>query len=104
MTRRLEERRQEILKARDAEGKKFLGPAALKRVEPGSLPKSTKTSNLTTHRPRVLSKCDALRAEMNDWYFDIYFLYKVASEEYLSGNLTTEFPEGTYRPYVGLVT
>jgi len=104
MTRRLEERRQEILKARDAEGKKFLGPAALKRVEPGSLPKSTKTSTLTTHRPRVLSKCDARRAEMNDWYYDIYFRFKVASEEYRSGNFTTKFPEGTYRPYVGPVT
>jgi hypothetical protein len=104
MTRRLEERRQEILKARDAEGKKFLGPAALKKIKQGSLPKSTKTSNLTTHRPRVLSKCDVRRAEMNDWYYDIYFRFKVASEVYRSGNLTTEFPPGTYRPYVGPVT
>jgi hypothetical protein len=104
MNRRLEEYRQEILKARDAEGKKFLGQAALKRIEPGSLPKSTKTSTLTTHRPRVLSKCDACRAEMNDWYYDIYFRYKVASEQYRSGNFSVEFPEGTYRPYVGPVT
>jgi len=37
-------------------------------------------------------------------YYDIYFRFKVASEEYRSGNLFVEFPEGTYRPYVGPVT
>ena len=41
---------------------------------------------------------------MKAWYFDIYFRFKVASEEYRSGNLITKFPDGTYRPYVGPVT
>ena len=104
MTRRLEERRQAILKARAAEGKTPLGRTALKRIEPGSRPKSTKTSTPTTHRPRVLSACNVRRAEMKAWYFEIIFRFKTASEAYRSGDLTVTFPEGTYRPYTGPVT
>jgi hypothetical protein len=104
MTQRLDERRQEILKARAAEGKGFLGRTALKKIKPGSFPKSTKTSTRTTHRPRVLSACNVRRAEMKAWYFEIYFRFKVASESYRTGNLTAEFPQGTYRPHLGPIT
>lgn len=100
MTKRLEERRQEILKARVAEGKGFLGRQALKQIKPGSLPKTTQTSSRTTHRPRVLSACKVRRAEITAWYFDIYFRFKAASEAYRSGDITVGFPPGTYRPYV----
>lgn len=92
MTRRLEERRQEILKARAAEGKGFLGRQHLKLIKPGSFPKSTKTSTRTSHRPRVLSGCDIRRAEMRSWYFGIYYRFKAASEAYRAGDLTVEFP------------
>jgi hypothetical protein len=41
---------------------------------------------------------------MKAWYFDIYFRFKAASESYRNGDLFAEFPQGTYRPYLGPVT
>jgi hypothetical protein len=100
MHEKLEERRQDILRARAAEGKtSSVGRDRLKRVVPGSLPKSTKTSTATTHRPRVLSLCHQKRAEMRAWYFGIFFQFKDASSCYRQGNISAEFPAGTYRPY-----
>jgi REP element-mobilizing transposase RayT len=100
MHEKLEERRQDILRARAAEGKKSsVGRERLKKVVPGSLPKWTKTSTATTHRPRVLSLCHQKRAEMRAWYFGIFFQFKDASSCYRQGNMSAEFPAGTYRPY-----
>jgi REP element-mobilizing transposase RayT len=104
MHNKLEERRQEILRARAAEGKSSsVGGKRLKQVVPGSFPKTTKTSTSTTHRPRVLSLCHQKRAEMRTWYFGILFHFKDASNRYRQGELSAEFPAGTYRPYVGPV-
>lgn len=99
---KLEERRQDILRARVAEGKiSFVGGKRLKQIVPGSLPKNTKTSTSTTHRPRVLSLCHQKRAEMRSWYFGILLHFKDASNRYRKGELSAEFPAGTYRPYIG---
>jgi hypothetical protein len=98
MRAKLEERRLAIVKKRYDQGLKFAGRGALLRVKPGSSPCKTKTSTITSHRPRVLSVSDARRAEGRDWYFDIYFKYKDASRRYRGGELTVEFPHGTYRP------
>jgi REP element-mobilizing transposase RayT len=100
MHQRLEERRKAIVDARRAEGKGFAGPEALKRVAPGSLPRSTKTSTRNSHRPRVLCICPKRRREALNWYFTIYFEYKAASESYRRGKRNAKFPPGTYKPYV----
>jgi hypothetical protein len=105
MHRRLEDRRQAILKARTAEGKRgSIGKEGLRKTQPGSLPRTTKTSTPYTHRPRVLSNCHATRQAMRLWYFDIYYRFKAASKLYRQGDLTVHFPKGTYRPYVGPTT
>lgn len=74
---------------------------ALKRIELGLLPKQTKTSTRTAHRSRVLSGWNARRAELKSRYFDSYSSFKVAPESYRNGDLSDDFPQGTYRPYVG---
>ena len=79
-------------------GKPAVGREALKRVVPGTRPKRTKTSGRMDHRPRVLSKDQERRKRGNTWYFSIYYKYKEASAKYRKGDLTVEFPAGTYRP------
>lgn len=99
MNRKLEERRLKIVEDRRNRGLGFVGREKLLKVKRGTLPKNTKTSDIRTHRPRVLSKDDKTRAEYKAWYFSIYFEYKVASKEYRNGNVEIEFPKGTYKPY-----
>lgn len=99
MMEKLEVRRLEIVNKRRAEGKGFLGPEKLRKTKTGSLPRSTKTSTIGSHRPRVLSVCPERRAECLAWYFSVYKSYREASEKFRMGDLTIEFPEGTYRPY-----
>ena len=98
MQRKLEERRSAIVNKRG--GKGFVGPELLKLTVPGAVPRSTKRSSATDHRPRILSVCPKRRAEYKVWYFSIYFEYQEASESYRSGELDVEFPGGTYRPYL----
>jgi len=99
MLRKLEERRQEIVKARYAAGKGFAGREALLNVERGSKPHTTKTSSRFSHRPRILSVCDERRAKWKAWYFDIYFAYRECSKRYRDGDLSVVFPAGTYPPW-----
>lgn len=96
MEKKLAERTKVILEKRVV--KKSLGVAMLKRVVPGSRPHNTKTSTIKDHRPRILSKDKQRREAGEEWYFSIYSEYKQKSKEYRSGNLTVEFPKGTYRP------
>lgn len=98
MYQKLENRRLEIINERKAKGLSFAGTLALRKTKPGSLPKNTKTSSSTTHRPRVLSVCPERRAFYIAWYFSIYFAYRYSSRQYRSGNLLQEFPPGTYKP------
>jgi REP element-mobilizing transposase RayT len=98
MTRKLESYRTEALAKRGDKG--FLGRERLKLVRPGSVPKSTKTSTIHSHRPRVLSDCPAKRQECEAWYFDIHFKYKECSQSYRKGDRTVIFPQGTYPPHL----
>lgn len=100
MNQKLEERRVEIVRKRYAEGKSFLGRERLLRLVRGSRPKKTKTATINSHRPRILSICHKRRAAGRAWYFSIFYAYKEASKKYRRGMLNTEFPEGTYRPYL----
>jgi hypothetical protein len=103
MHKKLADRTEELVKKHKAQGLGYVGREALLRVKPGSLPKSTKTSDRYSHRPRVLSVCPKRRAECLAWYFDIYFAYKAASFSYRKGDLNVTFPPGTYRPYCAVM-
>ena len=98
MYQKLERRRLEIVHERKKLGLGFTGTKALLSTLSGSLPKNTRTSDRFTHRPRVLSVCPYRYAECQAWYFEVYFQYKEASIKYRKGDLTTLFPEGTFRP------
>ena len=97
--KKLEERRQIIVRQRLAEGKGFAGPEVLKHIKPGSKPMSTKTSERYSFRPRVLSICPLRRKEWLDFYFDCYYKYKEASARFRQGLFDTIFPAGMYRPW-----
>lgn len=98
MLRKYEQRRLKLVQARLKEGGGFLGKDALLRVRPGQPAKNPKTSHRRSHRPRVLCVCPIRRQKWLSWYFDIYFRYKLASKRYRQGELSVEFPPGTYRP------
>jgi len=98
MMKKLEVRRQAILEQRAAKGLGFVGRENLLKTIPGALPHSTKTSTIEDHRPRILCECDKTRAEFIEWYFNIYFQYKIASQDYRSGKPNVVFPHGTYPP------
>jgi len=99
MHEKLEARRIDTVQKRKAAGKGFLGRAGLLATKPGARPKNTKTSDINSHRPRILSVCPKRRAEHKAWYFSVFFAYKDASKRYRAGELDVEFPEGTYRPH-----
>lgn len=94
----LESRRQQLVKERLAEGKGFLGRAALLALKPGAEPHNTKTSDRYSHRPRVLCQTPERRAEVLSWYFGTLNSYREASRRYRGGDLTAPFPDGMYKP------
>jgi hypothetical protein len=96
MRKKLKERTSQVLKKRA--GKPSLGPLKLKLIRPGSLPKNTKKTGPRDHRPRVLSVCPQRRAAAKAWYFSIYVEYRRASKRYREGDLSVQFPPGTYKP------
>jgi len=95
MYRKLEEHR---IAAIERRGKPCSGRAAILRTRPGEVPRHTKTSTRSSHRPRVLAGDTALRVAGADWYFTLQYQYQLASKRYRSGELDTAFPPGTYRP------
>lgn len=99
MKERLEIHRQEVIKKREEEGKfDFLGPEKLLQMKRGTPAKKPKVSTRQSKRPRILCINPERWAYYMDWYFQIYWLYKAASKAFRSGDLTAEFPPGTYRP------
>jgi hypothetical protein len=100
MHKKLAARQAELVAKRYASGKGFMGPTKLRAVVPGSRPVSTKTSTINDPRPRALAVCPIRQKQTLEWYYDKQERYKVASARYRAGDLTVEFPEGMYRPYV----
>jgi hypothetical protein len=80
--------------------KPSLGAHRLRLVKPGSVPHKTKTSQRYSRRPRVLSRNPERRSVCEAWYFQTYFEYKVCSKRYRQGELSVEFPGGTYKPFI----
>lgn len=96
MRTELKRRTAEVLKHRRC--KTSLGAQRLVKIEPGSRPNTTKRSSREDHRPRVLSKSRYRRSVANTWYFSTYFEFRRASKRYRNGDLSVEFPKGTYKP------
>jgi hypothetical protein len=96
MRNKLKERTAEVLEHRRCQ--KSLGAHGLLRIQPGTLPKRSKRSGPSDHRPRVLSKNTRRRSLAKAWYFSTYFEYRRASKRYRDGDLSVLFPNGTYRP------
>ncbi len=94
----LEARRKVVVDGRLKGGKKFASREAIRAIEPGSLPHSTKTSQRHTPRPLVLTSCPETKRIFLDWYFTLRAAYITASRKLRSGQLTVTFPPGTYRP------
>ena len=103
MLKKLEERRQELVRERKEKGLGFLGREALLKVVPGSKPKTTKKSTRDSKRPLVLTKCPEARKRYLDWYFAVYDAYKTAARWYLKGKIDAAFPPGAYRPPLCMV-
>lgn len=95
MYRKLEEYRQKVLEKRATQA---AGADALAGVVPGARPHQTKTSTRLSHRPRVLSQNPKTRTQAMAWYFTCYADYHRASARYRAGELSVEFPKGTYKP------
>ena len=98
MLRSIEERRVATVQKRLAEGKGFASKETLLAVEPGTAPKSTKTSQRHTPRPLVLTLCMETKRACVDALFVIAATFKEASKKYRAGDFTAVFPCGTYRP------
>ena len=98
MEKKLEERRVAVVNKRREKGQGFAGREALLRVRPGAKPQHTKTSDINSHRPRVLSVCPLRWKAANDFYYSVYAQYKDASRRYRAGELNVKFPPGTYMP------
>ncbi len=99
MLEKLEKHRLKAIKKRQEKGKSAcLGRENLLKVKAGSRPKNTKTTGRFENRPRVLSPDNKVRHASKAWYFNIYFEYKECSAKYREGDLSVEFPPGTYKP------
>lgn len=100
MLRRLEERRQVLVRERKLAGLGFVGTERLRGAKPGAIPHRSKTSTRFSHRPRVLCACPQRRALYKSWYFSLIAEFHSASQRYRSGNLSVAFPDGMYRPQI----
>ena len=98
MLKKAEKRRCQLIEERLAKGQGFAGLEALQKTEPGSPPKATKKSTRHTKRPLVLSLSREAKDIFVNRYFRLLEAYREASKRYRAGDLTVEFPPGTYRP------
>lgn len=93
MYEHLEKHRRELLEK--MEGVSFLGAKRLRKVIPGSLPRSSKKGG---RRPLVLSTCVHARRAYLELYFSFVEKFQEASRRFRAGELDVEFPEGMFRP------
>lgn len=100
MLAKLHERETKLVQERLREGKGFVGRENLLKAPRGSIPLHSKTSTRYSHRPRVLCVCPIRRHQYLNWYFGMLEAYRGSSERYREGELTVEFPAGTYRPFL----
>lgn len=98
MLAELERRRLLAIKARQDQGLGFASAQQRKSLRAGARPVRTKTNTTGGKRPFCLSLCARTRRQVMEWYYAIRDAYRIASERFRSGDLSVEFPPGTYRP------
>lgn len=100
MQEKLHRREEEIVAARHAKGKGFVGRERLLKTVPGTPAKNPKVSSRYAHRPRVLCVCAVRRHQYLRWYFAKYRSYRSASAAYRDGETDIKFPDGMYKPFL----
>lgn len=98
MLKKYHQRRLALVKQLRAGGWRFSNGEQLRKQQPGSSPKNTKTSKRNSYRPLVLSVCAEAKRRYLEWYFSIYGAYKRAARVYLDGIEDVLFPPGTFKP------
>ena len=98
MFNKFELRRRLFVDEMTRSGHRFPSPKQLRKIVPGSLPRTTKKSKRHDARPIVLCKCPVTRNTFLTEYFSIFAAYKVAARRYLRREEKVVFPPGTYKP------
>jgi len=103
MLAELRKRTAKIVTELERKGHKFATKAQLRKVSAGKAAKNPKVSQRHSKRPLVLTACRKAKQNFLNWYFSIYYRYKSAVEKYVAGDVSVEFPPGTYRPPLCMV-
>jgi len=98
MLAELAKRTKAIVAELEKKGHVFLTKAQLKKVSRNSCAKNPKVSDRNSYRPLVLTSCPVAKKNFLEWYFSIYYRYKRAVKNYMAGDMSADFPPGTYRP------
>ena len=100
MHEKLEARRVKLVNEIKATGYAFPEPDKIRATKPGSAPRHTKTSTRDSFRPLVLARSLEVKQDYLSRYFGKVIDFRSASVRFRAGELTVEFPEGTYRPHL----
>lgn len=98
LAQELKKHQDELLEKMKLENSGFLGPAKILQQKQGSFPSSTKSSHRYSFRPLILTLCNFTKRYFLKYYFALYDAFKLASEAFRAGNMSTKFPDGTYMP------
>lgn len=94
----IQTRTSQLVQERVDLGKGFLGPKLLSKQQIGAKPKTTKISTRYSYRPLVLTLCMETKNKFLQAYFNILDSFIIASKKYRQGDLSADFPCGTYPP------
>jgi hypothetical protein len=100
MLRKLELRQAALVKSQMAKNPNhyYQSKEELKKVVPGTPAKNPKRSKREDKRPLVLTKSLPTKTTYLDYFFSTWVEHKECVQKYKAGDLTVEFPPGTYRP------
>lgn len=98
MLQKFNKRRDEIIKAKEAEGFVYPNPSYLRKTMAGQKPRQTKTSTRESVYPLVLTCCLSTKRAYEETYFALLHDYRCASKRFLDGEHNAVFPPGTYKP------
>ena len=95
---KLAEREKSAVDERIKQGRGFLGKDKIKLQEIGATPRFSKISTRRSFRPLILTLCKETKRYYLSIYFSIREWFLKASKAFREGELSVEFPPGTYSP------
>ena len=95
---KLAEREKIAVDERIKNGRGFLGKDKIKLQTVGACPRFSKTSTRRSFRPLILTLCKETKKHYLGIYFAIRDWFLKASKAFREGELSVEFPPGTYSP------